>query len=121
MNKEYSSLKNIGKKIKLARANSNLTQEELAEKTGLSARYISQLERGLAFGSVDTIVKICTTLNINSDFLFRDLINVENPLNIDNLVDSTFLQTYIKLNEMNKQFIELVITQLLKFQEDNSK
>ena len=38
--------KNIGKKIKLARSKTNYTQEALAEKTSLSPRYISQLERG---------------------------------------------------------------------------
>ena len=33
---------NIGKKIKLARSKTNYTQEALAEKTSLYARYISQ-------------------------------------------------------------------------------
>ena len=43
--------KSIGKKIKLARSKTNYTQETLAEKLSLSPRYISQLERGIAFGS----------------------------------------------------------------------
>ena len=34
--------KNIGRKIKLARAKTKFTQEALAEKTSLSPRYISQ-------------------------------------------------------------------------------
>lgn len=118
MSKEDMIRKSIGKKIKLARFNSNLTQEALAEKTGLSSRYISQLERGLAFGSASTIINICKTLNINSDFLFSDLINGENSTSINSLVDVTFLQSYIKLNDMNKQFIDLITTQLLKLQDD---
>lgn len=52
MNEQEKVLrKNIGKKIKLARAKAEYTQEQLAEKLSLSTRYISQLERGIAFGS----------------------------------------------------------------------
>ena len=56
--------KNIGKKIKLARSKAEFTQEQLAEKTSLSPRYISQLERGIAFGSATTIINVCKALNI---------------------------------------------------------
>ena len=69
---EYAIRKNIGSKIKLARTRTNYTQEKLAEKLQLSTRYISQLERGIAFGSATTIVSICKALNISSDFLFHD-------------------------------------------------
>ena len=119
MNKEELLRKNIGKKIKLARFNANLTQEKLAEKTGLSSRYISQLERGLAFGSASTIINICKTLNINSDFLFNDLIQNSNINSIQNLINIDFLQSYMKLNDINKQFVELIINQLLKLQDSN--
>ena len=120
MNKKEDILKKaIGKKIKLARANANITQEALAEKTSLSVRYISQLERGLAFGSPSTIINICKTLNISTDFLFEDFIDPTYPNSIDNLVDYKFLQSYIKLDTHNKQLVELIVLQLLKFQ-DNS-
>ena len=65
MNDESVFRKNIGKKLKLARTRSRFTQEKLAEKVSLSTRYISQLERGLAFGSASTIINICKALNIN--------------------------------------------------------
>jgi len=120
MNEEDNYKKAIGKKIKLARANNNFTQEMLAEKTSLSVRYISQLERGLAFGSASTIINICKVLNINADFLFGDLINSKNTTSIDNLINHKFLQYYVKLDEHNKQLVELIVLQLLKFQDDES-
>ena len=110
--------KNIGKKIKLARINSKLTQEELAEEIGISTRYVSQLERGLAFGSANTIISLCKTLNIDSNFLFEDLIDSENNTSFNSLVDTKFLQSYIKLNTQNKQFVDLIINQLLKLQDN---
>jgi len=83
--------KNIGKKIKLARAKTNFTQEKLAEELSLSTRYISQLERGIAFGSATTIVNLCKALNISSDFLFDDLIGVDASC-FDDFVDDRFLE-----------------------------
>ena len=117
MNQETVLRKNIGKKIKLARAKSNYTQEILAEKTSLSSRYISQLERGLAFGSATPITNICKALNINSDFLFSDLISPSST-SIESLVDNDFLETYIKLDDKNKKIIYLLATQLEKLQEE---
>ena len=117
MNEEIVLRKNIGKKIKLARAKSNYTQEKLAEKTSLSSRYISQLERGLAFGSASTIINICKALNINSDFLFSDLIDSDCP-SLDNLVDNNFLESYIKLDDKNKKIVHLLSEQLVKLQNE---
>lgn len=114
-NQEKVLRKNIGKKIKLARAKAEYTQEELAEKISLSTRYISQLERGIAFGSASTIINVCKALNINSDFLFSDLINNETPI-LDNIIDDKFLEDYLKLNNYNKNIIAIFTNELLKIQ-----
>lgn len=114
-NQEQVLRKNIGKKIKLARAKAEYTQEELAEKISLSTRYISQLERGIAFGSASTIINVCKALNINSDFLFSDLINNETPI-LDNIMDDKFLEDYLKLNDYNKNIIAVFTNELLKIQ-----
>lgn len=110
--------KNIGKKIKLARAKTNFTQEKLAEELSLSTRYISQLERGIAFGSATTIVNLCKALNISSDFLFDDLIGVDASC-FDDFVDDRFLEAYMKLNDYNKSIISALTNQLIKLQNDN--
>lgn len=110
--------KNIGKKIKLARSKTNYTQEKLAEKLSLSTRYISQLERGIAFGSATTIINICKALQISSDFLFSDLIQNSSP-NLNEIVDIKFLENYLKLSSYNKDIIKSFTNELLKFQKNN--
>lgn len=113
--------KNIGMKIKLARTKSEFTQEQLAEKLSLSARYISQLERGIAFGSATTITNLCKALNINSDFLFDDLIQCNTPI-ANNLVNQAFLENYLKLNNNNQTIIEAIAKELVRIQkEDETK
>lgn len=117
-NNEKALRKSIGKKIKLARSKNNYTQEKLAEKLSLSSRYISQLERGIAFGSASTIVNLCKALNIDSDFLFNDLIDCTSPSLID-IVDNDFLENYLQLNDYNKKVSSKMSTELLKLQESN--
>lgn len=111
--------KNIGKKIKLARAKANFTQEQLAEHTSLSTRYISQLERGIAFGSATTITNICKTLNISPNFLFEDSIN-GNSSSYSESIDDKFLKNYIKLNEYNKLVLKSMANELVKLQENQN-
>jgi transcriptional regulator with XRE-family HTH domain len=114
---EKNLRKNIGKKIKLARTKAEYTQEELAEKLSLSARYVSQLERGIAFGSATTITNICKALNITSDFLFQDLIQNDSPT-VNDLVDQTFLENYLKLDDYNKLIVNAITSELAKFQKN---
>ena len=114
---EKNLRRNIGKKIKLARTKAEYTQEELAEKLSLSARYVSQLERGIAFGSATTITNICKALNITSDFLFKDLIQNDSPT-VNDLVDQTFLENYLKLDNYNKMIVNAITSELAKFQKN---
>ena len=116
---EQNFRRSIGKKIKLARKKSKYTQEQLAEKLSLSSRYISQLERGIAFGSASTIINICKTLNISSDFLFKDLIRGESA-NTD-FIDQAFLEDYIKLDSYSKTIVKVFAHELVKVQNENKK
>ena len=117
-NKEKMLRISIGKKIKLARNNASITQEQLAEKLSLSPRYISQLERGIAFGSATTITSMCKALNISSDFLFDDLIKNDNPL-LSKIEDTKFLENYLKLTDYNKIIANSIINELVKIQNDS--
>ena len=107
--------KNIGRKIKLARAKTKFTQEALAEKTSLSPRYISQLERVIAFGSASTIFNVFKALNISSDFLFHDLIQSDSST-FTNLIDGKFLEDYYQLNEYNRKVVNRLTNDLVKLQ-----
>ena len=114
--KERELRKSIGKKIKLARSKAEYTQEELAEKLSLSPRYVSQLERGIAFGSATTITSVCNALNISSDFLFEDLINNTDSKKISDVMSQSFLENYMKLNNYNRIIIEALAQELIKLQ-----
>lgn len=117
MNNTESELrKSIGKKIKIARLKAEYTQEQLAEKLSLSTRYISQLERGIAFGSASTIISVCKALDINANSLFSDIINVTDSPSVNDLVGQNFIENYLKLDDYNKLIVNALTNELVKIQ-----
>ena len=115
-NTESEVRKSIGNKIKIARLKAEYTQEQLAEKLSLSTRYISQLERGIAFGSASTIISVCKALDINANFLFSDIINVTDSPSVNDLVGQNFIENYLKLDDYNKLIVNALTNELVKIQ-----
>lgn len=68
--KKYAVNKKVGKRIKKARKDLNLTQEELAEKVGMHYTTISRIETGDSNPPVQTIAKIAKALKISPSELF---------------------------------------------------
>ena len=62
----------IGERIKLAREDRQLTQEQLAEAIDVSPQYISDLERGVVGISIPTLKRLCTHLRVSSDRILFD-------------------------------------------------
>lgn len=62
----------FGKRIKEQRLIKKLTQEQLAEKVGLSSVYISHIEIGSTKPSLETLLKICNTLEVTPDTILID-------------------------------------------------
>ena len=107
MNIDY---KKMGYKIKLARLEKGLTQEQLSEMLDMSNNYISNIERNHSIPSLETFVKICNALEVTPDKI---------------LIDSIFIsQEYIKedialklkqcsTDEMKfiLKFIDLILTE----------
>lgn len=59
----------IGMRIKAAREKIGYTQEKFAEKIDRSVQYISDLERGKVGLSIQTLINICDTLYVSTDFI----------------------------------------------------
>ncbi len=60
----------LGKRLRYLRRLDDLSQEDLAEKAGVSHKYIGEIERGKANLSIDIADKIATALNIEMTDLF---------------------------------------------------
>ena len=59
----------IAKRIKDIRMEKGMTQEELAEKIGVSASFLGHIERGTRIASLETLVKLCQALDTDPNYL----------------------------------------------------
>lgn len=66
--------KRIGERIKQSREKLGLTQDQFAEKIGLTTNYISTIERGAAFPRYDKLIRIINGLETSADAIFCDVI-----------------------------------------------
>ena len=74
----------VGKNIKYYRKQKNLTQEQMAESLELSVGFISQLERGIAKMSLDTLIDLCDILDCSAgDILDSAHINCRDQMSED--------------------------------------
>ncbi len=60
----------FGRRLKLLRMISNLTQQEMAERVGISVTHLSKMERGLAAPSFEVLEEICAVLETRPADLF---------------------------------------------------
>ena len=69
------NLDSIGKRIRQFRVEKKMRQEDLAEKTGLSANYIGMVERSEKIPSLETFIHIANALSISADMLLVDVLD----------------------------------------------
>lgn len=70
MRKNAKLPKALGKKVQKFRKNTNLTQEELSEKIGISRAYMGFIEQGRYSPSLEVLEKIAKVLRIKMSDLF---------------------------------------------------
>lgn len=63
----------VGQRIHKYRTAKRLTQEQVAEKVGISQKHLSRIEQGYHNPRFDMIIKIADTLNISADALAKDM------------------------------------------------
>lgn len=70
---DYGFLKEMGQRIMLRRKALRMTQEELAEKLGVSTQMISNLELGKKAIRPENLAKVCEVLELGADFILTGL------------------------------------------------
>ncbi|HCT92358.1 MAG TPA: hypothetical protein DF613_13435 [Lachnospiraceae bacterium] len=71
----------VGNVLKRLRKKNNLTLKNMAEKTGLSAGYLSLLERGLSSPTLKNLNSICQAMNVTMADLILDISAEDNIVN----------------------------------------
>lgn len=64
----------FGQNTRRIRRQKKLTQEELAEQAGICYQFLGRLERGCGVPSLQTVVSLCSALDITMNDLLQDAI-----------------------------------------------
>lgn len=95
---------NLSDNLKKIRKDNNLSQEQLAEKLGVSRQSVSKWESGLAYPEMDKVLQICKMFNLNVDELLNQNIKEvketkESKANVNKFIDD-FLNFITKIIDM---------------------
>lgn len=94
-------LKNIGVRISKRRKHLNLTQEQVAEKMGVSIQMISNLELGKKAIRPENLIKISSVLDISCDYILTGKMNDSDT--------NTFIDRISMLREEDYKMIEMLV------------
>ena len=82
-------LRSVGERVRSARARMGLSRRELAERSGVSQRYLAQLESGQGNISIGLLLRVALAL----DFRIEWLVAEEDPWTSDVVLMSSLLRT----------------------------
>ena len=71
-----SRLEQLGTKISQCRQNKSMTQEELANRLGITPQALSKWERGLSYPDIGLLSELCDVLEVSADALLETNYNV---------------------------------------------
>ncbi len=115
---------NLADNLKRIRKDNNLSQEQLAEKLGVSRQSVSKWESGQSYPEMDKVLQICSLFNLNINELINENIKEINEIkeakNISNKYITSFFDYLTKVVDMFssmklKQIIGCLFEQFIIF------
>jgi len=99
----------IGKNIRRFRLEKGLRQEDLAEKAGLSEKYIGMVERGEKTPALETFIRIINALEVSADMVLTDVVSTGYTVKC-----SLFTERLEKLSAQEQEMVYDVVDALLR-------
>ncbi|MGE4284511.1 MAG: helix-turn-helix domain-containing protein [Clostridia bacterium] len=117
----------VGKRIRECRKSKNLSQEELAFKSGLHTAHLGRIERGEENATFESVEKILSALevpfqeffNFESDSVSAGKLSNKEPASTQTLEEAPFLDKTVsylrKMSEDERKDVYKTIKMLLKW------
>lgn len=104
----------VGEQIRKIRKLKGMTQERLAERSGLSFSYISDVERGTRNISLESLGKIISALGVKPIHLFQDIDELSVQIGSDE-IRTKIEDLNALLSERNADEVDFVIKMAREF------
>ncbi|HOQ76471.1 MAG TPA: helix-turn-helix transcriptional regulator [Thermoclostridium sp.] len=102
--------KALGKRIAKRRKVLNLTQDDVAEATGLSNNHISNIENNHSIPSIDTLVKICEAIDTTPNYL---LLGISAHMDAEEDLRNQIIERLKLCNQKKLKLIERFISWII--------
>lgn len=102
--------KTLGERIAKRRKVLNMTQDDVAEATGLSNNYISNIENNHSIPSIDTLVKICEAIDTTPNYL---LLGITSHADAEEDLRNQIIERLKLCNKKKLKLIERFISWLI--------
>jgi transcriptional regulator with XRE-family HTH domain len=86
-------------RLKSARQQKGLTQDQLSKLTGINIKLISKYEQGVTLPGIDNLQKLVIALEISADYL---LLPQATPKEVPKINDSELYERYFVLEKLEK-------------------
>lgn len=97
-------MNNLAENLKRIRKENNLSQEQLAEKLGVSRQAVSKWESAQSYPEMDKVLQICSLFNLNINELINENVKEVNEVkeskNISNKYITSFFDYLTKVVDM---------------------
>ena len=103
----------VGKRIRKFRENKGWTQEQFAEKIGLSVTYTGMIERGEKTPKLETFIQIANVLEVSADQLLADVLVTGYDVK-----SSTVTEEIAKLSPTERERIYAVVGAMIEFEKN---
>ena len=101
----------VGDNLRKYRLQARLTQDELAEKAGISTPFLANLERGSKGMSLKSLRQLCSALGISADLLLFDPEPNNNIRNIEMLLKDQPEHVVLAAEKMIRILVDAVDTE----------
>lgn len=98
---------NFAEKLCVLRNQSGYSQEQLAEKMGVSRQAVSKWESGVTLPETEKIIQLSDLFDVSIDFMLRDALIDRSRDNLDRVVFK-FLGSAQEMDDISKKLIDIM-------------
>ena len=106
--------KEIGNRLRIARENAGLTQDDVAKVINSTFQKVSSFETGRTRVDIETLIKLCSLYKTNTDYILNPELNKTSPILELAKDEQNLVKSWRKLSHDN----QMKITGIIKFMFD---
>lgn len=108
-------MNNLADNLKRIRKENNLSQEQLAEKLGVSRQAVSKWESAQSYPEMDKVLQICSLFNLNINELINENVKEVNEIKEAKKTSNKYITSFFDyLTKVVDMFSSMKFTQIVK-------